>query len=234
MSAAKPRGVIFDMDGCLVDSEPLCLGAIAEEMQSLGLKDVRAEDIGERFLGVAMSNIERFAADRLGHPIPAGFEKRIEDNLIQLYRNDLTTISGAEDLLHALRRHGLALGLATGASIRRMRATLEISGLADSFGDHAVSADNVAEGKPAPDIFIEAAHRMAVAPSACIVVEDSPHGVTGAVRAGILAVGFVGGSHLKDRKTEHAQTLKDAGAVQIFEDLGTLQDFILARSATAP
>ena len=114
-----------------------------------------------------------------------------------------------------------------------MQATLQISGLEDRFGGCAVSAENVALGKPAPDIFLEAARRMGLAPSQCVVVEDSPHGVTGAVRAGMSAVGFVGGSHLQGREDVHAETLRAAGAVHIFGDLGSLQDHVLGmRKAT--
>ncbi|MGB0658925.1 MAG: HAD family hydrolase [Mangrovicoccus sp.] len=222
------RGVIFDMDGCLVDSEPLCLNAIAEEFQSLGIRDVTAADIGERFLGVAISKIEDFAASRLGHPVPAGFATRIEDQLVDIYQRELQHIPGAETLLDRLAQSGFGLGLATGASLRRMQATLEISGLGPRFGARAVSVDNVARGKPAPDIFLEAALRLDLPPTACIVVEDSPHGVKGALKAGMAAIGFVGGSHLKTRKAAHAQVLQEAGAAEIFEDLGALCDFILS------
>lgn len=221
------EGVIFDMDGCLVDSEPLCLSAIAGEMRALGLKDITAHDIGERFLGVAMSKIESYAAESLGRDLPPGFATRIEDKLIQRYHAELTRILGAEALLSRLALEGFTLGLATGASVRRMCSTLKISQLAHHFGQRAVSAEHVAAGKPAPDIFVEAAKRMDLDPSACLVVEDSPHGVAGAVRAGMAPIGFVGGSHLKGREEEHSKTLIEAGATRVFQDLDALSDFIL-------
>lgn len=220
-------GVIFDMDGCLVDSEPLCLGTITDEMHDLGLGDVTVQELGEKFLGVSIAKIERFAADRLGHAVPPGFANRIEDKLLRRYQSELSRIKGADALLRRLKQEGLALGLATGASERRMCSTLEIAQLADHFGPRAVSADHVPAGKPAPDIFLEAARRMARDPSACLVVEDSPHGVAGAVSAGMSPVGFVGGSHLMGREHQHAQMLIEAGAVKIFHDLDALSDFIL-------
>lgn len=215
------------MDGCLVDSEPLCLSTIADEMHELGLREITAKDIGERFLGVSITKIERFAADLLGHAVPPGFAARIEDKLIQRYQSELSRIKGADAMLRRLMLEDLALGLATGASVRRMCATLEISRLADHFGPRAVSVDYVHAGKPAPDIFLETAKRMDREPSVCLVVEDSPHGVAGAARAGMLPVGFVGGSHLKGREREHVQTLMGAGAIQVFWDLGALCDFVL-------
>ncbi|MEM7718509.1 MAG: HAD family phosphatase [Pseudomonadota bacterium] len=223
-------GVIFDMDGCLVDSEPLCLSTIADELHDLGLSDITARDIGERFLGVSIAKIERFAVDRLGHAVPPGFASRIEDKLIGRYKSELSRIKGADALLRRLALDGLALGLATGASVRRMCSTLEISQLADHFGPRAVSVDHVNAGKPAPDIFLEAAKRMKCDPSGCLVVEDSPLGVAGAVRAGMSPVGFVGGSHFKGREDRQAQTLIEAGAMQVFRDLDAVSDFVLRAS----
>ncbi|MEL7131397.1 MAG: HAD family phosphatase [Pseudomonadota bacterium] len=220
-------GVIFDMDGCLVDSEPLCLSTIAEEMHDLGLSDITARYIGERFLGVSIAKIERFAADRLGHPVPPGFASRVENKLIRRYKSELSRIKGAEAILRLLVLEGRALGLATGASVRRMCSTLEISRLTDHFGPRAVSVDHVHAGKPAPDIFLEAAKRMGCDPSVCLVVEDSPLGVAGAVRAGMSPVGFVGGSHLKGREHQHAQKLTEAGAMQVFRDLNAVSEFVL-------
>lgn len=223
-----PIGVIFDMDGCLVDSEPLCLAAIADELQALGLKDITAKDIGQRFLGVSLASIEAFAAQHLGHAVPPGFKERIEETLIKAYAKDLRHIDGAEGLLNRLAAKGVTLGLATGASVRRMRATLEISGLADRFTGLAVSADEVSVGKPAPDIFLETATRMKLSPETCAVVEDSPHGVVGAVQAGMHALGFVGGTHLSGRKDQQSDLLRQAGAIQVFDTLDQLRAFILS------
>ncbi|MEM6757912.1 MAG: HAD family phosphatase [Pseudomonadota bacterium] len=224
------KGVIFDMDGCLVDSEPLCLQAIADEMRTLGVRNVTADEIGARFLGVSMATIETYAAERLGHDVPDDFAALIEDKLIRRYRDELVLIEGVDPLLRQLTLTGHVLGLATGASVRRMRSTLEISDLADHFGARAVSAEHVKAGKPEPDVFLEAARRMGLDPSVCLVVEDSPHGILAATRAGMSSVGFVGGSHLKGREKEHAKTLVQAGAAQVFDDLNELSGFVLPTS----
>jgi len=226
------RGVIFDMDGCLVDSEPLSLNAIVEELRQLGLNDASTEELGARFLGVSLSRIEAFAAERLGHAVPAGFATRIETALIDTYRSELRTIDGADNMLGRLARDGVALALATGASVGRMQATLDIAGLAHHFTERAVSADDVANGKPAPDVFLEAARRLDLPPSACIVVEDSPHGVLGAVRAGMTALGFVGGSHLVGRRDEQGAVLRDAGAEHVFRNLQEVTAFLMVQPKT--
>ena len=84
------------------------------------------------------------------------------------------------------------------------------------------SAEQVRHGKPAPDLFLFAAGNLGVAPADCIVVEDSPHGIKGAVAAGMRAFGFVGGSHLDGIRDSHVETLRSAGAEAVFDDLAAL------------
>ncbi len=87
-------------------------------------------------------------------------------------------------------------------------------GFRDHFGANLFSATEVANGKPAPDIFLLAASRMGIDPPRCIVLEDSPAGVMGAKAAGMTVFGFVGGSHLADadRCSTHRDLLRSAGA----------------------
>jgi beta-phosphoglucomutase-like phosphatase (HAD superfamily) len=85
--------------------------------------------------------------------------------------------------------------------------------------NQAFSADLVSRGKPAPDIFLLAAEKLGVAPQNCAVLEDSPHGIKGAVEAGMRAVGFVGGSHLAGRRADHAEILRAAGADHVISHL---------------
>ena len=83
----------------------------------------------------------------------------------------------------------------------------------------AFSADQVAQGKPAPDLFLLAARELGVDPADCVILEDSPHGVTGALRAGSRAVGFVGGTHLDNRRAEHAALLRATGAAPVLDSM---------------
>ena len=118
MSSA--RGVIFDLDGCLVDSEPLSLEAIASEMRALGILDATAQEIGDRFLGVAMPVIAEYASARLGLPFPIALRKRVETQLLTTYQTELRQIPGATELLRSLKARGCALAIATGGSLNRM------------------------------------------------------------------------------------------------------------------
>ncbi|SFA77589.1 haloacid dehalogenase superfamily, subfamily IA, variant 3 with third motif having DD or ED [Poseidonocella pacifica] len=226
----RSKAVIFDLDGCLVDSEPLSLESIASEMRTLGIADATAEEIGSRFLGVAMPVISDYVAGRLGAPVPNDFVSRVEDSLLATYQSDLRQIPGAEDLLNGLEQNGFGMGVATGGSLRRMKTTLDLAGLSGWFNGTACSAEEVAKGKPEPDLFLLALDRLQVSAANSFVLEDSPHGVKGALAAGIPAVGFVGGSHLEGRRETHAAILREAGASAVFATLAEVENFIVAQS----
>lgn len=215
--------IIFDLDGCLVDSEPYTLEALASEFRKLGASDITASYIGDRFLGIGLQVICDHVKDTTGIQCPADFSSRVENHLFEQYRQkQLPTIDGVFALLDQLQRSSIKTGIATGGSIRRMNETLAVSALANYFVGTAFSADEVKFGKPAPDLFLYAADKMQVLPQHCLVLEDSPHGVEGAVRAGMKAVGFVGGSHLNDKRESHSDLLREAGASCVVSDLSQL------------
>ena len=224
MSVSK--AIIFDLDGCLVDSEPLCLAAIADEMKALGIADATTEEIGDKFLGVAMPMIAQYVSDRLGRQAPPEFQHHVEQRLFDIYPSQLRPIDGASHVLAALHDLGLGLAIATGGSLARMNLTLKVACLTQWFDGSACSAEEVRQGKPEPDLFLLALERLGRRPKDCLVVDDSPHGITGAGRAGIPAVGFVGGSHLSGKRQSHADLLRDAGAVEVFDQLVDIRDFI--------
>jgi len=103
---------------------------------------------------------------------------------------------------------------------------VEKFGLRPHFGQNLFSAAEVANGKPAPDIFLHAARQMGVSPEACLVLEDSPSGITGALAAGMTAVGFLGGSHVLDG---HAGRLRLAGAHHLARNFAEVTDLLDGR-----
>ncbi|MBL4928100.1 HAD family phosphatase [Tabrizicola sp. KVB23] len=215
------------MDGCLVDSEPLSLEAVAAEIRASGLPDVTATEVGGKYLGVSLSQIVRDVESRLGHPCPPGFTDRMEERLFASYSAGLPQIDGVEGLLAVLDKAGIAVAIASGASVRRLARTLDHAGLAGYFEGRRFSADQVRHGKPAPDVFLLAARELGVEPRHCAVLEDSPHGIRGAVAAGMRAVGFVGGSHLAGLRKEHAAILREAGADQVIDTLSQAFDALI-------
>lgn len=222
------RAVIFDLDGCLVDSEIFSLQALAAEMQAAGVQDVSVAELGRRFLGVSLSVVCGDVAERTGRPCPEGFADRFETRLIETFHQQrLRPYDAVPDLLDMLQERGIAMAIATGGSLRRMRATLKISGLDRWFRNRAFSADQVEHGKPAPDLFLFAAAQLGVDPERCVVMEDSPHGIKGALAAGMPAVGFTGGAHLEGMRQDHGEKLHGAGAVVVRDDLDDMVDTLL-------
>jgi HAD superfamily hydrolase (TIGR01509 family) len=102
----------------------------------------------------------------------------------------------------------------------RIRVSLEATELTRFFGGNVFSANDVAEGKPAPDLFLNVARQTGIQPQDCIVIEDSPAGVTAAVAAGMKAIGFVGGSHADESLSGK---LEQAGATSVISDMRALK-----------
>jgi len=115
--------------------------------------------------------------------------------------------------------------VASSSALERISASLEITGLARFFEPNLFSASVVPNGKPAPDLLLYAARRMRARPADCLVVEDSPAGVTAAVKAGMRAIGFVGGSH---SSSDLSQQLLAAGARTIIADMRQLKSTVVA------
>ena len=208
------KAVIFDLDGCLADSEVLCLTAIAEVLTGYGIPDMTWQVIRDRFLGQSLRDISA-ALGGVPESFPLDFETRVRP----IYEAHLKPMQGALRLVTALRSRGVPMAIATGGSPRRMGFTLRIAGLAGFFQGRGFSAEDVPRGKPHPDLFLHAAARLGVAPEDCIVVEDSPHGILGAARAGMYPLGFTGGSHLVGLTEPHAAKLFEAGAEEVHDTL---------------
>lgn len=209
---SAPAALIFDLDGCLVDSEPLSIGAIVEVVHEMGFSHVTFKDIRTRFLGVSMQIICAELTLGTGQAAYTEFVDRVETRLFATYKERLRQIDGVVAMLSTLKQNNIAMAVATGGSIRRMNETLSISGLAPWFKNSAFSADQVDHGKPAPDLFLFTAAKLGVPPDKCVVLEDSPHGVQGAVAAGMRVVGFVGGSHLDGIRDAQTDLLRSKGA----------------------
>jgi len=182
--AAGP--VIFDCDGVLVDSDRIALRIQAERISALGLPTTY-EDCVRDFLGLGMPGTLRIVEERLGGPLPAGWEEELDDAVGEAFRRELRPVAG---VVAALAEIEAPTCIASSGSQAKMRLTLGLTGLRDRFEGRIFSAEEVERGKPAPDLFLHAAARMGAAPATCVVVEDSPFGVAGAVAAGMVALGY--------------------------------------------
>lgn len=178
--------VIFDCDGVLVDSDRISLRIQAERISALGL-EMSYEDCVRDFLGLGMPATLRILAERLGRPLPEGWEAELDAAVRDGFRRELTPVSG---IIEALEEIELPTCVASSGSHEKMHLTLGLTGLWDQFAGRIFSADEVQHGKPAPDLFRHAASRMSTLPERCIVVEDSPFGIAAAKAAGMTAFCF--------------------------------------------
>ncbi|RVC72404.1 HAD family hydrolase [Mesorhizobium sp. M2A.F.Ca.ET.046.02.1.1] len=211
----KPKLVIFDCDGVLVDSEIIVSTAEAAEITRVG-RSITVGEAVEQFAGVPANDMYRLIEAELGTPLPPDFSKRIDARVRELYLSELTAIAGARETIRALR---IPCCVASSSAPHRLGLALAKTELFELFYPHIFSTVLVQNGKPAPDIFLYAAEKMGVSASDCVVVEDSIAGVTAGKAAGMTVLGFLGGSHCSPA---HNVRLKEAGAKYIFnrfEDL---------------
>jgi HAD superfamily hydrolase (TIGR01509 family) len=178
--------IIFDNDGVLVDSEPVANQVLASLLTEYGFPCTPEESIAT-FMGHSMPQVRAMVEERLGRPVPADLEARHIEQLFPTFERSLRPIPGIEDALHAIDQ---TVCVASSGTHERIRLTLGATGLWDRFGGRVFSAQDVARGKPAPDLFLHAAASLGVDPRRCAVVEDSPAGVTGANAAGMTSFGF--------------------------------------------
>jgi HAD superfamily hydrolase (TIGR01509 family) len=211
--------VIFDCDGVLVDSEVISCRAHAETLTRHGYP-ITADQVLVRFLGVSDREARMTIEAELGRGLPDDFEAQMKQAALQRYADDLQSIPYIADAIAAIP---LPKCVASSGTPEKIRHGLECAGLYEQLAPHIFSATQVKRGKPAPDLFLFAATQMHAAPARCVVIEDSVPGVTGAVAAGMIVLGFHGGSHCQPG---HAKLLRDAGAAVLFDDMRELPDLV--------
>ncbi len=177
------KALIFDMDGLLIDSEPIAERALEQFLRLHG-QELRP-GLMESTLGRRLPEAMVVIAETYGLTVPLDEMTRTYDQLrLAALRGNLEPMPGAASLVAFGREAGLRLALAT--SSRRSHADLSLAetALAGLF-DAEATGDEVEHGKPAPDIFLLAAERLGVAPSDCVVLEDAPAGLAAAAAAGM-------------------------------------------------
>jgi HAD superfamily hydrolase (TIGR01509 family) len=200
--------VIFDCDGVLVDSERLAVRTEADILSSLGWPLTEA-DIVERFVGRSAAYMQGEIERHLGRSLD--WDAEFEPRYREAYERELIAVPGIYEALDGITT---PVCVASSGSHDKMRFTLGKTGLFDRFEGRIFSVDQVAHGKPAPDIFLLAADQMGASPDRCAVVEDSVSGVTAGLAAGMTVFAFAGG-------VTSAEKLAIEGAV-VFDDMRDL------------
>lgn len=210
--------VIFDCDGVLVDSETISNRVLADMLTAEGLPTTLTQS-RRRYQGMLLADIRSQAEDALGCALPEDWLARYESERDAAFHHELAPVCGAVETVQWVTTSGLQVCVASQGKLSKTALSLSLTGLDRLFPRTArFSAYSVANGKPAPDVFLHAAASIGITPAHCVVVEDTPSGVTAAVSAQMRAVGYAADSD--------EQALRDAGATAILHSLDRLPQLL--------
>lgn len=208
--------MIFDCDGVLVDSETISNRVLAEMLSDEGLPTTPAQSRREH-QGMLLKDIRVSAERRLGRRLADDWIASYESERDSAFRKELRPVPGVAEAIARIEQAEMAVCVASQGKLAKIGLTLTLTGLDRFFpADARFSSYSVANGKPAPDVFLHAATSMGAEASDCVVVEDSPSGVLGAVRARMRVVGYAADSD--------EQALRDAGASIVLHSLDRLAE----------
>ena len=185
MNRIRIKALIFDMDGTLVDSEPLHLSAyqsvLARHDQEFSEEENR-KYLGQKDLEMASDLISRRGLTLSPRDLVSAKDEEFFSMVTKA-----PPMAGVMETLEEAKREGLRLAVASSSNMQTVELIIRSLGIIDYF-EHLITGDQVANGKPAPDIFLLAAERMEVKPQECLVLEDTDAGVHAAKRAGMFCV----------------------------------------------
>lgn len=205
------KAVIFDLDGLLIDSEPAWEKADAELFRRHN--KVHTPEINKQIMGMKPREIVKLFIEKYG------FEGQIDDLLRErmdlvygFLLDNLTLMEGAKEILDELQQKKIIMAIATSGHSKEKAAEITAKLGIDHYMKVILSGDDVLNGKPAPDIYLETALKISVVPFHCLVFEDAPNGVKSAKAATMRVYGV-------NKDIFLAAQLKEAGADQVFKSL---------------
>lgn len=212
--------IVFDCNGVLVDSEPLAAAVLSDEFMRAGFS-ITPEIIARYFTGRRTAEVFAEVERATGRKLPPGFAAKVAGVTLRRFRTELRATKHVAQALSWLRGPKC---VASSSPIDRIRLSLESTDLIRFFEPYLFSASDVRQGKPAPDLLLYAAGKMAVPPSACIVVDDSVVGVTAGIAAGMTVIGFAGSNRAG---APTADDLRTAGARTVINDMRMLKSAVV-------
>jgi len=187
--------VVFDLDGVLVQSEE-----VWDEVRERYVRERGGRydaEVQRAMMGMSSTEWSRYLHEAAGVPDePAAINDEVVRRMLESYRTRLPLIDGAVEAVRRLATRW-PLGLASSSNRALIDAVLDTAGLSSSFAT-TVSSEEVARGKPAPDVYLEAARRLGVAPARCAAVEDSHGGIRSAKAAGMRVIAIPNPSYPPD------------------------------------
>ena len=219
--------VIFDCDGTIMDTEMLAAEVEAEHLREYG-STLTAADFARRFSGVSTPRVKEVMEEELGRALPEDFVRTVRNRMNERLWREATAMAGIHDVLDAFDQPRC---VCSNAEMKKLEIEMKRGELWDRFRPYVFSAEDLnLSKKPAPDVFAHAAQEFEVDPSRCLVLEDSIVGVEAARAAGMVTIGFTGGSHAV--ATTH-DDLTEAGAMTVIKRLADLPALIEGFDALA-
>jgi HAD superfamily hydrolase (TIGR01509 family) len=212
--------VIFDCNGVLVDSEPLATSVVSQEFMRAGFA-LTPDIVARYFTGRRPADMFTEVEIAAGRKLPGDFGAKVTTAILRRFRAELRATAHVDRALSWLRGPKC---VASASPLDRIRVALEATDLIRHFEPYLYSGNDVRNSKPAPDLFLHVARKMYVEPDKCIVVEDSPVGVAAGVAAGMMVIGFAGGSHAGSHLDQNLQL---AGAHRVITDMRALPGAVI-------
>lgn len=184
----RPRAVLFDVDGLMLDTERPARAVWQQALAEHGYPPVE-DALYEQFIGRSVADVEAILMERFGpgFTFKPVYERRRDLGTAVFEREGIAWKPGLRELIDYLRAKRIPYAIATSSYEPVSRDKFARTGL-DEIIETAVFGDQVAHGKPAPDLFVEAAHRLGLPPAECLVLEDSGPGIEAAHAAGAIPV----------------------------------------------
>jgi len=216
--------ILFDCDGTLVDSEYPNNKALCEVLAAHGFPQYDLQYAMVHYVGKTISDIFLRIQMEHGYVFPPGAVREVIARSNELYATELRPVPGALEVLAKLKSR-VPFCVASNGERQSVLRSLTLSGILDVFVTmpDVFTKNQVARGKPAPDLFLFAAKTMDADPARCLVIEDSVSGVMAGAAAGMTVVGFTGTAH---DVPGHEMLLKQSGAHYVVSDIIHILDFI--------
>jgi len=192
------EAVVFDLDGVLLASEEVWDEVREEYVRERGGR--YDEEIQRAMMGMSSTEWSRYLHETAGVPDePETINEDVVRRMLDAYLTHLPLIDGAVDAVKRLATN-YPLGLASSSNREIIDTVLDVAGIADCF-KATVSSEEVAQGKPAPDVYLEAARRLGVDPTRCAAIEDSHGGIRSAKAAGMRVIAIPNPSYPPDEES---------------------------------
>lgn len=202
------RMVVFDCDGVLIDSETVCNRVVAAELTALGWA-MTTQEAEQRFIGLSFHDMRPLVERRIGRHLGDAWTEALVAKVVAVMEREVSPVTGAEQALHGATALGLRWRIASNSSQAEMDAKFRCTGLLPLVAGRTHSGHDMVmsggRGKPAPDVYLDAARVEGIDPAACLAIEDSIPGIQAAIAAGMDCLGLGSATHDAD--------LRAAGAV---------------------